>query len=107
MVRKTLSLIAFITALAAASGEIRAETISIFKATLAEENAKTGEVSTEQMRTIMDDNSAIILDTCSRAEFDAGHIPERTQSRRCTAGAGRRGRGRGKWRQGQSAGSLL
>ena len=75
MVRKTLSLIAFITALAAASGEIRAETISIFKATLAEENAKTGEVSTEQMRMIMDNNSAIILDTRSRAEFDAGHIP--------------------------------
>lgn len=76
MVRTTLSLIAFITTLAATTGDIRAETLNIFKATLAEENAKTGEVSTEQMRTIMTDNSAIILDTRSRAEFDAGHIPQ-------------------------------
>ena len=75
MVRTTLSLIAFIATLAATTGDIRAETLNIFKATLAEENAKTGEVSTEQMRTIMNDNSVIVLDTRSRAEFDAGHIP--------------------------------
>ena len=36
---------------------------------------KTAEVSTEQMRRILKDDSAIVLDTRSRAEFDAGHIP--------------------------------
>ena len=38
-------------------------------------NQKTPEVSTEQLRRILADGSAIVLDTRSRAEFDAGHIP--------------------------------
>jgi rhodanese-related sulfurtransferase len=48
---------------------------SIYKATLAEENAKSPEISTEQMRHILTDGKAVVLDTRSRAEFEAGHIP--------------------------------
>ncbi|HEY1363078.1 MAG TPA: rhodanese-like domain-containing protein [Xanthobacteraceae bacterium] len=58
----------------AASGA-RADETSIFQATLAEPGQKTGEVSTEQMRRILSDGSAIVLDTRTRLEFDAGHIP--------------------------------
>lgn len=63
------------TVLAIAAGEVRAEGASIDQATLAETNQKTKEVSTEQLRRILSDSSAIVLDTRTRAEFDAGHIP--------------------------------
>jgi rhodanese-related sulfurtransferase len=53
----------------------RAESPSIYQATLAEPNQKTSEVSTEELRRILADKSAIVLDTRTRAEFDAGHIP--------------------------------
>lgn len=53
----------------------RADNIGILQATLAEANQKTAEVSTEQLRRILVDNSAIVLDTRTRDEFDAGHIP--------------------------------
>lgn len=52
-----------------------AGTTGIHQATLAEQGAKTSEVSTEQLRQILLDGSAILLDTRSAAEFDAGHIP--------------------------------
>jgi rhodanese-related sulfurtransferase len=52
-----------------------AQTVSIYQATLQEAGAKTAEVSTEQLRQILVDGSAIVLDTRPRAEFDAGHIP--------------------------------
>jgi rhodanese-related sulfurtransferase len=52
-----------------------AEGAGIFQATLAETGQKTGEISTEQMRRILVDGSAIVLDTRTRLEFDAGHIP--------------------------------
>jgi rhodanese-related sulfurtransferase len=61
-------------ALALCPQPLRAETPNIFQATLGDAG-KTGEVSTEQMRQIVADKSAIVLDTRSRAEFDAGHIP--------------------------------
>jgi len=61
-------------ALALCPVPLRAETPNIFQATLGEAG-KTAEVSTEQMRQILADRSAIVLDTRSRAEFDAGHIP--------------------------------
>ena len=62
----------FLTAVAT---NARAESVSIFQATLGEAGQKTSEVSTEQMRQILVDGSAIVLDTRTRAEFDAGHIP--------------------------------
>ena len=52
-----------------------AQGMGINHATLVEPNAKTAEVSTEQMRGIVRDGSVIILDTRSRAEYVAGHIP--------------------------------
>lgn len=48
---------------------------SIYQATLAEPNQKTQEVSTEQVRHILADGSAILVDSRSRAEYVAGHIP--------------------------------
>ena len=48
---------------------------NIYQATLAEPNQKTQEVSTEQVRRILSDGSAIILDTRKRSEYVAGHIP--------------------------------
>ena len=52
-----------------------AQANSIFQATLAETNQKTEEVSTEQIRRILIDGSAVIVDTRDRAEYVAGHIP--------------------------------
>ena len=60
---------------AAALAPARAETISIYKATLAEQGQKTPEVTTEDMRKVLAQSSAIVIDTRTRAEFDAGHIP--------------------------------
>lgn len=48
---------------------------SILQATLMEPGAKTGEVSTEELRHILADGSAIVIDARPRAQFDAGHIP--------------------------------
>ncbi len=63
-------LIAAATATAPCS--IQAQTI--FEATLGD-SGRAAEVSTTQMRAILRDQSAIALDTRTRAEFDAGHIP--------------------------------
>lgn len=52
-----------------------AQTVSIFQATLAEANQKSQEVSTEEVRHIAANGSAILVDTRSRAEYAAGHIP--------------------------------
>src|SRR3569832_1906419 len=45
------------------------------QATMAETNQKTGEVSTGELRRILADRSATVIDTRAREEFDAGHIP--------------------------------
>jgi rhodanese-related sulfurtransferase len=52
-----------------------AQSVSIHQATLMEAGAKTEEVSTEQLRQVLINGSAVILDTRPRAEFEAGHIP--------------------------------
>lgn len=57
------------------SVEALSQVDSIYQATLAEPGQKTSEVSTEQVRRILRDGSAIILDARSRAEYVAGHIP--------------------------------
>jgi rhodanese-related sulfurtransferase len=51
------------------------DTPNIYQVTLAEPNQKTQEVSTEQLRRLLKEGSAVVLDTRSRAEFEAGHIP--------------------------------
>jgi rhodanese-related sulfurtransferase len=48
---------------------------NIYQATLGEPNQKTEEVSTEQVRRILADGSAIVLDSRKRSEYVAGHIP--------------------------------
>jgi rhodanese-related sulfurtransferase len=48
---------------------------SIQQATLMEPGAKTGEISTEQLRRILAEGNAIVIDARPRAEFDAGHVP--------------------------------
>lgn len=48
---------------------------TIYQATLAEPNQKTAEVSTEELRRILADGSAIVVDSRSHAQFVAGHIP--------------------------------
>lgn len=48
---------------------------SIHQATLAEPNQKTAEVSTEELRRILADGSAIVLDSRKRSEYVASHIP--------------------------------
>ena len=47
---------------------------SVYQATLAEPNQKTPEVSTEEVRRILADSSAILLDSRKRSEYVAGHI---------------------------------
>lgn len=45
------------------------------QATLSEPNQKTPEVSTEDLRRILSDGSAIVLDSRKSSEYAAGHIP--------------------------------
>lgn len=52
-----------------------AQDASIQRATIMEPNAKTGEVSTEQLRSILAEGSTIVIDARTRTEYDAGHIP--------------------------------
>jgi rhodanese-related sulfurtransferase len=63
------------TALPLATGTAVAAEPGIYGATLAEINQSTPEVSTAEVRRILSDGSALLLDTRTRAEFDAGHIP--------------------------------
>jgi predicted sulfurtransferase len=51
--------------------------VSIFQATLAETNQNTPEITTEELRNIITDRSAIILDTRTSAEFDQVIFPAR------------------------------
>jgi rhodanese-related sulfurtransferase len=46
----------------------------VYQATLTEPDPKTPQVSTEDVRRILGDGSAIVLDSRKRAEYDAGHI---------------------------------
>jgi 3-mercaptopyruvate sulfurtransferase SseA len=48
---------------------------SIYQATMGEPNPKTPEVSTEEVRRILVDGSAMVVDSRSHAQFVAGHIP--------------------------------
>lgn len=73
-----ITTVVYLTALAIVSAfapRADAEQFGITEATLAEANQKTSEVSTAELRRILGDKSAVVLDTRSREEFDAGHIP--------------------------------
>ena len=53
----------------------RAQSVTVYEATLGETGQKTGEVSTEEIRRILADGSAIVLDSRPPAQYVAGHIP--------------------------------
>ena len=63
--------LAFALLLAAA----RIQSPSIFDAVLAEPGQRTGEVSTAELRTILAERSAVILDARPHLEYAIGHIP--------------------------------
>jgi rhodanese-related sulfurtransferase len=63
------------TVVCCAASSAYAESVNIYQATLVEANQSTQEVSTEQLRRILADGSALVIDSRSRTEFDAGHIP--------------------------------
>ena len=48
---------------------------SVLQAIWADPGQTTGEVTTEQVRSILADGSAIVVDTRSASEFAAGHLP--------------------------------
>jgi len=82
-------ILAFALAFAIVNGPAQAESSNIFDATLGE-TSPTVDVSTAEMRQVLKDGSAIVIDTRTAAEFDAGHLPgaklvERTSSSRLTA----------------------
>jgi rhodanese-related sulfurtransferase len=52
-----------------------AQGIGIYQATLGETGLTTAEVSTAEVRRILADGSAIVLDTRKPSEFAAGHLP--------------------------------
>jgi rhodanese-related sulfurtransferase len=64
-----------VLALVLLTRHVVAQTGSILQATLAEANQKTEEVSTEQVRRILVDGTALIVDTRPQPEYAAGHIP--------------------------------
>ena len=59
----------------AATGMTNAQGGNIYEATLGEPNQITPEVSTEQLRRILADGSAIVIDARKHSEYVAGHIP--------------------------------
>jgi rhodanese-related sulfurtransferase len=74
--KRTLSMVAvMLLGCAAAVAPARGDAVSIYQATLAEPGQKTAEVSTEEMRHVVAGDDALIIDSRTRAEFDAGHIP--------------------------------
>ncbi|RWG53095.1 MAG: sulfur transferase [Mesorhizobium sp.] len=58
------------------AGQAPAEELTIYRAIVGESNQKTPEISTEQMRKILADGSAIIVDARPPQEFVNGHIPK-------------------------------
>lgn len=72
---RLVPLMPWLLMLCTASAPVRADGGGILQATLAESGPKTPEVSTEQVRRVVQDGTALIIDTRSAAEFASGHIP--------------------------------
>ena len=65
-----------LVATALLAGTVQGQTSSdIMKATLAQPNEKTAEVSTEELRRILADGSATVFDARPHLEFAISHIP--------------------------------
>lgn len=61
--------------MALAAAVARADGLDVTRATFLERGAKTEQVSTQDVRQIVTDGSAVLLDTRTAAEYAAGHIP--------------------------------
>jgi rhodanese-related sulfurtransferase len=72
---RVLSRIIVVVAVGLAAGDAFAQEPTIYRAIIGEANQKTQEISTEEMRRIVSDGSAIILDARPHQEFVNGHIP--------------------------------
>jgi rhodanese-related sulfurtransferase len=57
------------------AGHAAADEVNIYTATIGEAGQRAPEISTRQMRSILSDRSAIVVDARPRAEFVNGHIP--------------------------------
>ena len=57
------------------AGQALAEEPKIYQAIVGDPNQDAPEISTEQMRSILSDRSAIVVDSRPRQEFVNGHIP--------------------------------
>lgn len=68
-----LAAVALVGSTAASSA--LAQATSIFQATLLEPNQKTAEVSTDELRQILQDQSALVPDARPHLEFAVSHIP--------------------------------
>jgi rhodanese-related sulfurtransferase len=73
--RKLTTLFAAFSLCLAFAGMARGEAPDITMAITAESKPVSPQVTTDEMRRIVRDGSAIILDTRTHAEFDAGHLP--------------------------------
>jgi len=56
------------------AADFAVEQPDVYRATLAEPDPRTPQVSTEDLRRILADGSAIVLDSRKQAEYEAGHI---------------------------------
>jgi rhodanese-related sulfurtransferase len=68
-------LIALLASSTSATGALAQATTSIFQATLLEPNQKTAEVSTDELRSVLRDGSAVVFDSRPHMEFAVSHIP--------------------------------
>lgn len=74
-VRRAAISLAVVMAIGLATTTTRAESLDVARATFVEEGAKTEQVSTQEVRRILIDGGAVLLDTRTQAEYAAGHIP--------------------------------
>ena len=73
--RREIAIILLATTTIVAADVAHAQSANVERATLGETNQKTPEISTEELRRVLADGSAIVLDSRKRAEFVASHIP--------------------------------
>jgi rhodanese-related sulfurtransferase len=71
----TFGLEIFTTCLLAAPSTAMAQSGTIDRAIVGDHGQKTREVSTDQIRRVLADGSAVVIDARTHAEFVAGHIP--------------------------------
>lgn len=68
-------LVTVVLALVAVVGTAGAQGPSVYQATLEEANQKTAEVSTDDLKRILANGSAVVLDTRPQREYAMSHIP--------------------------------